>query len=224
MSETAMQAPVASHARHRLGQPSQTGHATERKSLLLRSAKVVCLSGEYVCLVRDVSETGTTLKFLHAIPPEPRIILMLANGLTYPIERVREEGEEAAYRFAAPIAPDEFIHEDTPFALRPIRLAIRASARVIDGRHSHAAQLLDLSSEGAKIECTGMLKPQRIISIQLSGAAQQLAQVAWCDEAAEPARYGLHWRQPLGLAGLAAAALRMQPFGAAMEASAERAA
>ena len=220
MSETAFHAPGAQAAIR----PTPEKRAAERKSLLLRSAKVVCRAGEYVCLVRDVSETGTSLKFLHEVPPEERIILMLANGLTYPIERVWVKERAAGYRFGARISLTEFIHEPSPFAVRPIRLAIRAAARVIDGRFSHPAQLLDLSSQGAKIECAAEMKPQRIISFQINGMAQQLAQVAWCGEGAETPRFGLQFRQMLGLNALAAAALQLQPFAASADAGTERAA
>lgn len=184
-----------------------------RKSLLLRSAKVVCSSGEYVCVVRDVSETGTTLRYLHAIPPEKRLFLALANGLTCPIELVDQEGDEATYRFASAISVDEFLHESQPFDLRPIRLTIAASALVIDGQDTHSATLIDLSTHGAKFACAGVMRPDRLISFQISGTKQMLGQIAWCDRAYAPLHYGLQFRHPLGLRELAEAALRIQPLG-----------
>ena len=186
----------------------------DRKSLMLRSAKVVCHSGEYICLIRDVSELGTSLSFLHDAPPEPRIILALTNGLTFPIERIWAGKRQAGYRFASPVSLDEFLHENTPFALRPIRLNLEASARIIDGRFSHTARLLDLSCHGAKIECDGVIQKSRLIGFQAEGMTQQLGEIVWCDEASVPFRYGLQFQHPIELKSLAETALRLQPFGA----------
>ena len=79
-------------------------------SPLLRSAKVVCQLGEYICLVRDVSQDGVLLSFLHDVPCEPRIILALGNGQTYPIQRIWSGQEQAGYRFAGSVTVEEFLH------------------------------------------------------------------------------------------------------------------
>ena len=52
---------------------------SHRASLMLRRAKLVCQSGEYLTLIRDVSEKGIGLGFLHDVPPEPRTLLQLAK-------------------------------------------------------------------------------------------------------------------------------------------------
>jgi hypothetical protein len=41
-----------------------------RSSLMFRTAKILCESGEYVCVVRDVSATGARLRLFHAAPPD----------------------------------------------------------------------------------------------------------------------------------------------------------
>ncbi|MEM7702561.1 MAG: PilZ domain-containing protein [Pseudomonadota bacterium] len=183
-------------------------------SALLRSAKVVCQTGEYICLMRDVCEDGVHLSFLHEAPIEPRIILMLSNGHTHPIQRIWAGERQAGYRFAAPIVLDEFLQERTPFAMRPVRLSVRASARVVDGSQSHLAQLLDLSTHGARFECAAPLAPGREISFQAHAMAPQLGEVIWSDVDRENRQvFGLQFRQPLNLRELAEASLRMQPYG-----------
>ena len=118
--------------------------AVKRASPMLRSAKVVCQTGEYVCLVRDVSEDGVLLSYLHEVPGEPRIILSLANGQTYPIQRLWAGEAQAGYRFAGHAPLEEFLHESAPINVRPVRLTGSAAARVIDGSASYGAQLLAL--------------------------------------------------------------------------------
>lgn len=208
-------------------QQSAQTNAVKRAAPMLRSAKVVCLAGEYVCLVRDVSEDGLLLSFLHDVPPEPRIILVLANGQTYPIQRIWAGEGQAGYRFAGSMVMDEFLHESAPFQLRPVRLTINASARLIDGVASHVAELRDLSTHGASFECGARFSPGRLISVQVNGLAPSLAQVVWSkelDEASEssdasdanaanaPARLGVQFQLPLTLRDLAAASIKLQPF------------
>lgn len=184
--------------------------AATRRTLMLRSAKVVCASGEYVCLVRDVSEIGTSLSFLHDVPPEERMILALANGLTYPIERVWSGKRQAGFRFGAQVMMEEFMHERAPFELRPIRLEIAAPACLIDGRERHAAQMLNISTHGALFESAGEHPMARLFGFQISGMPQYLGQVCW----REGSQHGLRFQHPLGLQELAQLALALQPFGA----------
>jgi hypothetical protein len=184
----------------------------ERRSLLLRSAKVVCQSGEYVCLVRDVGAHGTKLGFLHEAPPDRRMILVLANGLTCPIERLWAGRSQAGYRFAADISIAEFLHESRPFDVRPIRLAIAASARIVDGSDSHVARLADLSTGGAGFVCDARIAQGRLVSFQLAGMPQQLGEVVWSETPGDGVHHGLEFRHALGLRELAGIALHLQPF------------
>ena len=86
--------------------------AEPRMELAPKPAKVICQTGEYLCVVRDVSVLGAGLVFMHAVPPEPRILLQMANGLTYPIERVWIGKRQAGYRFGCEVTLDEFTEEN----------------------------------------------------------------------------------------------------------------
>ena len=193
-------------------QAAKAGDASKAASPMLRSAKIVCQSGEYICLIRDLSLKGVSLSFLHMGPEQPRVILVLANGQTYPIQRVWKGKTRAGYSFASSVSLDEFRHEAQPFNVRPIRLSIAASARVIDGRRTCSAQLMDISTHGARIACEARVGRGRLISLQVSGMAQQLCNVIWSDRAMEPAWFGLQFQHPLSLKELAQAALKLQPF------------
>lgn len=182
----------------------------ERKSPLLRTAKVVCQSGEYVCLIRHISQDGLGLSYLHDTPPEARIILQTTNGLTYPIERAWEGRRQAAYRFASDIAIEEFLHEESPFATRPVRLNITAEARIADGQMFAKVQLIDISREGAKFESHGEHPRGRLISFDALGLPQRLAEVRWQDGQT----FGIQFQHPLSINQLAEMALRLQPFAA----------
>jgi len=190
------------------GEAGAEHRAATRKSAMLRTAKVVCQSGEYVCLIRDLSEIGIGLSFLHEAPIEPRIILQLTNGLTYPLERVWSGKKQAGYRFGSEISLDEFIREESPFENRPIRLEIAAEARLTDGRTITRVRLMDISREGAKFQSEGTHPEQRLISFEALGLPQRLGQIRWQNGTA----FGLQFQHPLEIQELATMAVRSQPF------------
>lgn len=176
---------------------------------MLRRAKLVCQSGEYLTLIRDVSENGISLGFLHDVPPEGRTILQLANGMTYPVERVWAQSRQAGYRFGCTITLDEFLREETPHPVRPLRLNLEGTARVQDGRTVIDTHLLDLSCEGAKIACHDDIRTKGLVSFELPGMSPRLAQVRWN----EGEQYGLQFQHPLESEELATCAMLLQPFG-----------
>lgn len=187
---------------------SDDKRCAHRASLALRRAKLVCQSGEYLTLLRDVSELGVGLGFMHDVPPEPRVLLKLANDMTYPVERVWTGKRQAGYRFGSQVTLDEFLRENSQYASRPLRLDFSAPMRITDGRHRYDARLLDLSSEGAKVTCAVDLQVGRMLSIDLDGMPPQLAQVRW----SEGKRSGLKFHAPIDSEELATCALLHQPF------------
>ena len=187
---------------------TQERRSAGRGRLVLRIAKLVCETGEYPCVLRDVSLDGAGLTFFHDVPPDARAILQLSNGHTFPVERAWSGAGRAGYRFACPVAEDDFIAEDAHFGHRPLRLSIRADARLVDGRTGAAARLVDLSSEGAKIEYDARFETGRVVSLALAGRAPRLAEVRWCEDGA----LGLRFFEPMTSAQLAALALALQPF------------
>ncbi|AOL24928.1 PilZ domain-containing protein [Erythrobacter litoralis] len=192
------------------GERREERRIAARGRLVLRIAKLVCETGEYACILRDVSLTGAGLSFFHEVPPDMRPILQLSNGHTFPVELVWSGAGRAGYRFAVPVAEEDFIAGDTEFGHRPLRLSIRAAARIVDGCEMAEASLVDLSAEGAKLEVARRFADRRVVSLALAGRAPRLAEVRWqTDEA-----LGLRFFEPLPAADLASLALALQPFAA----------
>lgn len=181
-----------------------------RGRLVLRIAKLVCGPGEYPCVLRDVSLTGAGLTFFHDVPPDARAILQLSNGHTFPVEQVWSGAGRAGYRFACPVAEEDFIVDDARFGHRPLRLSIRAAARLVDGCEADRARLVDLSAEGARVECARPCAPGRVVSLAIAGQDPRLAEVRWNEEGA----LGLRFFEPMTSGELAALALALQPFDA----------
>ncbi|MBU6268211.1 MAG: PilZ domain-containing protein [Sphingomonadales bacterium] len=180
----------------------------KRASLLIRSAKLVCQSGEYPCVVRDVSSGGCKLRHFEALPPETYVLLELANGETYAMQRVWKRELESGYQFIRPIDVDAFIEEAGDHPRRPIRLRIRHSATVwAEGKPVDAA-LVNLSQGGAGIEAAAELPLRKAVRLSIPGLPDQFARICWRRGLA----HGMVFDRSLGMAELARHAIELQPF------------
>lgn len=187
------------------GKPSDL-RASPRFALLLRVARLVGTRGDYLCIVRDVSETGVKLKLFHTLPGERRLLLEVASGERMAMEMVWEHNGEAGFRFDRPIDVLQFIAEAGPYPKRPIRLDVDQPARITVAGAVVDARLRNLSRQGARIETDLHLA----IGQQLRIVADELPEfegtVCWRDQPA----YGLVFRQLMGVEELALRAFRMQ--------------
>jgi PilZ domain len=193
---------------HAKADPFADQRAAPRSSLMLRTAKVVCQSGEYLCLVRDVSATGAGLRFFHAVPPEPRIFLELANGQIHPIERVWSRENEAGYRFASEVDVAEFIAERSDHPHRAIRLRLERAVLVTAEGQDSRAMLTDISRTGARIEAERRWPLQAFVRLELAGFPIRYGHVRWREGTA----HGIVFQNALPLGDLAQHLLALQPF------------
>lgn len=188
----------------------------DRSALLLRVAKLVCQTGEYVCLVRDVSWTGVRLRLFHDLPDERFVFLQLANGELYPVELMWAKGDQAGFRFTQPIDVNQFITEPSPWPRRPIRLNITAPGLAFVGSTAISVQLKDLSQAGARFEAFGHMMIGQPLRLLVDGLPERWARVAW----RRGFDHGVAFEAKFKLDELAAHALALQPLtkdGAAEE-------
>lgn len=182
--------------------------AAPRSSLMLRVAKVVCQSGEYPCLVRDVSAGGVGLRFFHNAPPESRIFLELANGRIHPIERVWTNRNEAGYRAAAEIDVDEFIAERGDSPSRAIRFRLERPVLVTIGNRESRARLLDISCSGARLKADAQWPLQAFVRFSFAEFPVRYGHVLWRNEM----EHGIVFQDAMALDELAWRLLAVQPF------------
>src|SRR5687768_10469588 len=81
-------------------QPELEQRAEPRFTLLIRTAKLVSASGEYLCVVRDVSREGIKVRTFHPLPDGEDFAIELASGERYRIEKIWEEDDVTGFRFA----------------------------------------------------------------------------------------------------------------------------
>lgn len=191
-------------------EPSQQSYEELREaprfSLIIRSAKLVSESGEYLCVVRDISATGARLRMFHEPPPERHVFLELSNGDRHVMERVWVADGHAGFRIAQPIDVNAFLVEPSPFPKRPIRLRIQRPAVLTVAGTRHSATLIDLSQKGARITADCHLAVSQQITLDIPEIGAIPAKVRWRGKNG----YGLVLEQTFRLDELASFAFDLQ--------------
>lgn len=180
-----------------------------RFSLIIRSAKLVSESGEYLCIVRDISATGARLRLFHEPPPERHVFLELANGDRHVMERVWATEGHAGFRIAQPIDVNAFLVEPSPYPKRPIRLRLERPAVLTVGGVKHPATLVDLSQKGGRITVDCHLAVSQQITLDIAGIGAIPAKVRWRGQNS----YGLVLERTFRLDELASFAFELQSGG-----------
>ena len=201
-----MLAPVQASSEGEASQAERRGGTRQR--LTMRMTKLRCLSGEYPCILHDVSTTGARVRLFHAHPPERHMFLEPADGELYAIERRWIAGDFAGCRFSSPIDVDEFLNEPGSRPRRPLRLRIAHPATLMAAGERAPAFLANLSSQGACIEAGRQLPVGAPLRLEIPGLAPRVAAVCWRREY----RHGLAFQERLTLQQLARLALDLQPF------------
>jgi hypothetical protein len=198
------------HAMIAKSQPAPRTHedmrGAQRYTLLIRTAKLVGASGEFLCIIRDVSATGLRLRLFHALPGDAHMALELANGEVYFVERVWERDDHAGFRFAAPIDVAAFIAEVSPYPRRQPRLRLSFPAVLTSEAQASVATVRDLSPQGARIETARFLAIGQRVRIAGEGFAEVPAKVCW----RSGSDYGLVFEQVFTLEQLAVLAAELQ--------------
>ena len=192
-------------------QAAQDFDFTEKRSAarytsLIRSAKLVCGEGEFICVIRDVSSTGISLRTFHALPHEPTIALELQNGETYELVETRRNGREASYRFDRPVAVERLIHESWNFPKRQLRLNIAIPLTLSSLSGTGEAETVNLSQQGARVACDAPFAIDQSLRVTSDCFPETRAKVRW----RKNAHYGLVFENTFSLREFALMAAAVQ--------------
>lgn len=178
-----------------------------RFPLLIRTAKIVCDSGEYLCIVRDISASGVQLRLFHPLPAARSLTLELSNGASYPLKKVWEEPNQAGFRFAGAVDVHAFMEEPSRHARRPIRLHLRLAARLRARGGACRATVHDISRYGARIQSARIFEIDERVELELPGVPPIAASVCWRNGL----QHGLVLRRTFTFEDLARLAAALQP-------------
>lgn len=159
--------------------PLADQRAAPRFIALIRAAKLLSDGNEFICVVRDVSTSGVRLRCFHAIPHGQAMALELQNGDSFPLERVRDEGQDASFRFAGEAPIERLLQESINYPRRPLRLNMNIPLTLRTPAGPIAAVTQNISQQGCRVECAmplALAQPVLVESALLPGIR---AKVRW---------------------------------------------
>ena len=195
------------------GAPEPAGaeqRVAPRFTLLIRAAKLVSAQGEFVCVIRDVSETGVSVRLFHALPGCQEFELHMPAGAVYQIVRVWNRDNEAGFAFTRPVDVGQLVNESGDYPKRGLRLGLCFPVRVSTLSLACEAVVENLSQQGARIECDALLaidQAVRIAAPDLVGTLREVrAKVRW----RRGKHYGVVFDDTFTLGDFARLAARLQ--------------
>jgi len=182
-----------------------------RFTLLIRTAKLINSRGEFLCILRDASSTGVSVRTFHKLAPERRMLLEMPNGDRHEIETVWERDGAAGFRFTQPIDTQRIIEGRSRFSRRPVRLRLQVPAVLTSNGRSFAAVVRNISQQGARIQCRELLALEQKLRLDADGLPSIQAKVRW----RRGEEYGLVFEDTFQFAELAQLANELQARGGA---------
>jgi hypothetical protein len=154
-----------------------------RFTLLIRAAKLVSAQGEFVCVVRDVSETGFSVRLFHRLPDGKAYTLHMPGGAIHDLVCVWQRGREAGFALAQPVGVTTLIAESGEYPKRSLRLMLRFPVTITTYEGRLQATVENLSQQGARLNCDRLLAIDQTVRIDmpdLSGTPRGIrAKVRW---------------------------------------------
>jgi hypothetical protein len=177
-----------------------------RFTLLIRSAKLVSPVSEFLCVVRDASETGISVRLFHPLPPDVPLTLEMPNGDQHPLERVWEEEGKAGFSFTEDVDIGRIVESPSEFARRAVRVNLHVPCDLIADGRTVSAMIVNLSQQGAQLQTTERLSLIQRVRIVADGMPEVAAKVRWRSGDS----YGLSFEDTFQFAELAALAFDLQ--------------
>ena len=199
-------APATARSEHPRPVESDEQRNAPRFTLLIRSAKLVSPDSEYLCVVRDASESGISVRLFHALPPEVPLTLEMPNGDAHPLERVWEEEGKAGFRFNAPVDIARIVESPSQFARRGVRVNLQVPCDLFVGARRVAGKICNLSQQGAQVHTQEKLSLIQRVRIVAEGMPEVAGKVRW----RRNDDYGLSFEDTFQFAELAALAFDLQ--------------
>ncbi len=190
---------------------ADTGDEAEQRSaprfmLLIRAAKLISPAGEFLCVVRDASETGVSVRLFHPLPKDVALSLEMPNGDCLALERVWEEEGKAGFRFAGKVGIERIVDCPSRFARRAVRVNIEVPCDLLVGIRRVPGTIHNLSQQGALIATVERLSLMQRVKIRADGMPEITGKVRWRRNDS----YGLSFEDTFQFAELAALAFDLR--------------
>ena len=150
-----------------------------RFTLLIRTAKLISASGEFLCVIRDASATGVSIRIFHPLPHGEQLTLELPNGDQHAIERVWEREGSAGFRFSVPVDIDRLLQNKSRYPKRPVRLKLQLPALISCHGTTAGVVIRNISQQGALVESPLRLAIDQRLRLEADNLPVIQASVRW---------------------------------------------
>ena len=198
----------------KLAQASRADESAEQRvaprfTMMLRQARLISARGQYLCIVRDISETAIRVKLFHPLPDCKRMELEIVEARRVRMEKVWSDGEEAGFRFAAPLDLPRFLAEQSHYPRRQFRIDLDLPVMVHSGALATEARTINVSQQGACISCPAPLARRQLVRLESGALPPVHATVLW----RSGETYGLVFEELYSFPDFAAALGRLRGLG-----------
>ena len=180
--------------------------AAPRVTLLIRPAKLVTAEGQFVCVIRDVSATGVSVRLFHPLPAGDSALLETETGMRVAMRRVWVRDSKAGFQFDQDIDVAALVNEIGNFRKRKLRVDIELPVTLAFLGQNHPAVIRNLSQQGALIEADVRLTLAQMIRLKSDYLPEIRAKVRWRRDS----RYGLVFEDTFALGDFAQLAALLQ--------------
>ncbi|ABC64586.1 PilZ domain-containing protein [Erythrobacter litoralis] len=153
--------------------------AAPRYTLMLRQARLLTAQGQFLCVVRDISQTGVRVKIFHPLPACTDVRLEIIEARPIPLEQVWANDEEAGFRFAGPIDLAAFLAHDPQFPRRQFRVDLDVPIQVSSGLVRVEATSINISQQGACIRSPASFARFQLVKMESEILPTVHAKVLW---------------------------------------------
>jgi len=155
-----------------------------RFTLLLRCAKLIVDGHEYVCVLRDASDTGAKLRLFHPMPEGRVLELEMPDGSRHAFDTVWEREGHAGIRFHHRVDVRRLLDDQADRPRRQLRLQVARRARVAvpgqaSGGERREGRIVNISQQGACIESDAPLRLRELVRIESEDMPTLHARVCW---------------------------------------------
>lgn len=151
-----------------------------RFTLLIRPAKIICDSGEFVCVVRDISSSGVSVRTFHPLPASGDLHIELQHGNIYRAACVWNRDREAGLEFCDKVDVRAMVSAVGRFPKRQLRMEVGIPVQLAMSSAIHEPGLvMNLSQQGARVETHQRLSVDQRIRILARDLGEISAVVRW---------------------------------------------
>lgn len=184
--------------------------AAPRITLLIRAAKLVAANGEFVCVIRDVSETGVSIRLFHKLPSDELFELHMPCGSVYSMRRVWNRDNQAGFEFAAPVDVTKIVTEAGEYPKRGLRLGLCFPIEITTLAGTATGIVENFSQQGARFQSDALFAIDQNLRISGGEGAGQFAELRAKVRWRRDSNYGVVFENTFTLGEFARLAARLQ--------------